>query len=161
MTPVWIICERSTRWAAALRMSLMLDSRLNGNSMRIHEVRSLPELTECLTNQPTSVVLIEVSPNNLEATLAWLAATTGREKHVTAVALLDFDGADVMADALREAGAMEVLQSPRQIRPVVTLGELHARRCQASAYGCPRSEPSIESWAWSLLPWQDAKRPVG
>jgi hypothetical protein len=177
----WIICERTTRWAAALRMAFSHPSRSLAYSTALHEVRSLPELSDQLTKHQNSMALIEVTPDNLEAALGWLAAATNREEHLTAVALLDYrrtdnsvrpligkDGqdcpsysCDIVATALREAGATDVIHSPRQIRPVLALGDAHAAKCNVAASRCPAADQSFENWAWSLLPWQDTERPVG
>jgi hypothetical protein len=136
-TPNWIICERSTRWAAALRMALSHQSGSPTGLTKLHEVRGLGELTDQLKLHAGSVVLIEVTPENLEATLTWLAATTSQATRLAAIALLDYRRTDnhvprwlgvdrqgspsyrrdIVAAALREAGAMDVIDSLREIRP--------------------------------------------
>jgi hypothetical protein len=123
----------------------------------------LEEVTDQLKTQPKSLVLLEVTSKNLDATLVWLAAATKRERHVSAVALLDYNWSadpDIVSAALREAGATDVICSPRQIRPILLLGKRHALRCNFNPSRHIAADQSIEDWAWSQLPWQDAGRPV-
>jgi hypothetical protein len=123
----------------------------------------LAELADRLKTQPKSLVLLEVTSKNLDSTLSWLAAKTSREKCITAVALLDYDWSartDIVMAALREAGATDVIRSPRQMRPLLLLGKRHAWRCNFDASSHVAADQSIEDWAWSQLPWQDAERPV-
>jgi hypothetical protein len=177
----WIICERSTRWAAALRMALSVDAGPLSNSTTLHEVRSLAELNDQLRAHPRSLVLTEVTQDNIEAALAWLQLTTSQAKHALAIALLDTHRMDdpvrplttrneqdcpsgdreALSAALREAGAADVVYSPRQIRPILTLGQRHAASCRNAEPDHPGATQSFEDWAWSLLPWQDAGRRIG
>jgi hypothetical protein len=177
-TTDWIVCERSTRWAAALRMTISSDSEQPAGSNTLREVRSIAELTGQLKSHPSSLVLIEVTQDNFDGVLNWLAATTRRANHTPAVALVSWptdnrvrsstdvkdrpsQDRDAMAAALREAGALDVIDSPRRLRPVLALGRRHAGRCSIGMDNRPDASPSFEDWAWSLLPWQDAARPVG
>ena len=150
-------------------------------STTLHEVRSLTELTDRLKKHPDSLVLIEVTPENLEAALTWLADATSREKHLTAVALLDYrrtdnpvrplfqqDGQDcpsyhrdIVATALREAGASgrHPLAAANAARSY--LGRVVTPRDATSPTSRhPDADQSFENWAWSLLPWQDMQAPV-
>jgi hypothetical protein len=163
ITPHWIICERSSRWAAALRTALERQSTRDAATTPLDEVRNLADLSARLDEFPSSLVLVEVTLKNFDATLAWLAETIRRNPQVKAAVLLDHDFCGNQAEAaaaLREAGAAEVVLSPRQLQPVLSLGQHFASKTRAAAHSLAANQ-SIEKWAWSLLPWQDARRPVG
>ncbi len=175
----WILCEQSTRWAAALRLELSRTAAETPWRPTLHEVRSLSELTSELGRYPDSLVLFEVTLETLEATLSWLVSATNRGEQSAAIALLDhprndlshhqlFDESssasrhrDIAATALREVGAMDVIDSPRQVGLVLAAGQRHAKKMRSYASRQPDAENSLESWAWSLLPWQDTGHSVG
>jgi len=162
ITPGWIVCEHSSRWAAALRTELTHRSdRADPGVM--HEVRSLPELTEQLRACQGCLVLIQATPENLEAVLTWLAEAVRSKKSTPTVVLLDCPSIDrdILAAVLREAGAADVIQSPRQLRPVVALGRRHAASCDVAISSRPQLGTSFERWAWSLLPWQETGGSLG
>jgi len=170
----WIVCERSNRWAVALRTALARQSQRDAAPQSLDEVRNLADLTARLHEFPSSLVLLEVTLKNLDPALAWLADETRRSPHVRAAALLDngfSSGAASarnanrvhraeVATALREAGAAEVVLSPRQLQPILSLGRNFASKSSGAANSLT-ADQSIEKWAWSLLPWQDARRPLG
>lgn len=170
----WIVYERSSRWTAALRTTLARQSPPDAAATPLDEVRNLADLTARLHEFPSSLVLLEVTLKNLDATLAWLADATRRSPQMKVVVLLDHglsngtdsaraanrDNQAEVATALREAGAAEVVLSPRQLQPVLSLGRHFASKTRGVAHPLTAAQ-SIEKWAWSLLPWQDARRPVG
>jgi hypothetical protein len=161
--PHWIVCERSNRWAAAVRIALARQSPRDAVPQSLDEVRNLADLTTRLHEFPTSLVLLEVTLKNFDATLAWLSETTRRSSHMRAAALLDHGFSDnrvEVATALREAGAAEVVLSPRQMQPVLSLGHHFASKTRDAALPLT-ADQSIEKWAWGLLPWQDTRRPLG
>jgi hypothetical protein len=180
MTHTWIIQESTPRWAAALRMALARQTSLSP-AIRIRELRSLPELVHQLALAPHGLVLTEVTRRNLEATLSWLTHHSQETSPAPVVALLDLqktgDAAglpmghhttnrrntddDIVASALREAGAVDVLNSPRQVPTMFTFAErLLTSRTDSTSTAPPADQPFAD-WAWSLLPWQDAQRPLG
>jgi hypothetical protein len=162
-------------------MALSSDPGQLANSTTLYEVRSIAELDVRLESHPNTLVLIETTRNNIDATLFWLAATTSQPQHPLALALLDYgiadnpaspfvdqvarngpsDGSEIIAAALREAGATDVIHSPRQIRRVLELGQQHTAERNIDLPGRPLATQSFEDWAWSQLPWQDAVRPLG
>lgn len=163
ITPHWIVCERSGRWAAALRTALARRSPRDAAPQSLDEVRNLADLTTRLHEFPTSLALLEVTLKNLDATLAWLSETSRRSPHMRAAALLDHgfsDNLPVVATALREAGAAEVILSPRQLQPVLSLGRHFTSKTRDAALPLT-ADQSIEKWAWGLLPWQDTRRSLG
>jgi len=174
ITPHWIICERSGRWAAALRTALARQLPQGTAIALLDEVRTPADLNARLQEFPRSLVLVEVTRTNFDAILQWLADATRRGPDVIAVALLDygFSGRTVLArnanrdnqaevaTALREAGAMDVVLSPRHLQPVLSLGR-HFPSKNSRIPARLAADQSIGKWAWNLLPWQDARRPLG
>lgn len=163
----WIVCERSGRWAATLRMALGRQTTASDPLPRLHEVRSLGELTARLDARPSSLGLIEVHYGNLGAALAWLAEAVRRCPQARFVALLDHslvhfqetmassrhDDRHNVRDALLEAGAADVAHSPRHLQGVLALGRRQAA-FQSGHHVAPTEEESFEAWAWASLPWQ-------
>jgi hypothetical protein len=123
----------------------------------LYEVRNLTELTARTEQQSNSVVFVEVIATNLDATLAWLAATRHDGNACRIVAVLDqsIDWPEVTG-ALREAGAMDVANSPRRLQNAIRLGLLHTAAMQHAGSTRPRNGQTFEEWARSLLPWQVA-----
>jgi hypothetical protein len=170
----WIVCERMSRWAAALRTALAQHSLRDAVPKSLDEVRNLDDLTARLHQFPSSLVLLEVTLKNLDAILAWLADTARRSPHAMTVALLDIgfsggsdsdrnanrDNQAEVAAARRESGAAEVVLSPRLLQPVLSLGRHFATKNRGPAPYLT-ADQSIEKWAWSLLPWQGERRPLG
>ena len=144
----WIVCERTSRWASALRMALSSGE----TSHQLRELRHLAELDAALTARPTALAAIEVHRGNFAQWLAWLPVA--RERHVQArcVALVDrslADDLEEVGDALVEAGAQAIATSPRRLDAVVALGARHAEtvaRIDVNA--------SLAAQVWASLPWQ-------
>jgi hypothetical protein len=148
----WIICEKSGRWAVALRIALeRRKCELPGP--RILETRSLAELDIAIKEHEATFVLVEVRPESTADILSYLAKNGSRRARL--VAMLEFAGersADcrLVADALLEGGAVEVIESPRQLSAVLGIAERRPRQ----AWG--EQAETIADRAWAALPWQDA-----
>ncbi len=164
----WIVCERTSRWAAGVRTTAARHANTVQSTTRIVEVRTLGELSQRLDEQPNSLALVEVNDGNLASVLAWLTNAQGRYPHARFVALLDTLLAahdetwpvaqsgkvhDVVS-ALLEAGAVDVVESPRHLHSFLAIAERH--RALAATNKAPSAEnlPLLE-WARTLLPWQD------
>jgi hypothetical protein len=123
----------------------------------IHEVRGLDELSARLAGLENRLALVEVTAGNFEAALKWLAAANRSDSSEITVALIDRSLAgDRVAPALREAGALEIAESPRHLHHIVELGRRVATHAQLTSNSRPSSDQTLEEWAMSLLPWQDA-----
>jgi hypothetical protein len=157
----WIVCESTSRWAAALRLALDRDPQLRAGDVRLYETRLLKELTARLAERPDAFVAVEVREQNAGETLAWLAWATGRFGRARFVALVDrgmMSGRRDLDDALREAGALDVARSPRQLQQTVELFGRHAALSHRAA-GILAANRPLEEQVWNLLPWQaDATR---
>ena len=158
----WIICERTSRWAAAVRVALERESTAELRAARVVEVRNHRDLESRLSARPDALVTIEVERANLAAVLAWLGTAGPRYPRATFVAVLDrLFVADQNANgdvsvpdveqALVEAGAMLVVRLPRAMKPLLDLAQRHAARAAAAADG----ELSPVERVWASLPWQD------
>jgi hypothetical protein len=173
----WIVCERTSHWAAALRTALIRASGSQPPSVLIAEVRNIVQLGGELRRCRCDLALVEVTSKNFETVLAWLAAFAHRGSQLRVVALLDRDLGDVtcgdsqlrktrrteIADALREAGAAAVIHSARDLQAARDLGlrTFAQASADASLSDCrPTADQSLQDWARRILPWQDASRPV-
>ena len=162
----WIVCERSGRWAAALRIAIARENPPVTAS--IHEVRSLPELTSRLDVQLHSLALIEVERDQVESVLLWLAAASRRFANARFAAALGYtltagelappsstDDRQTIDDALMEAGAAEIVHSSRRLHALLVLGRRHASFSAALSQSLQQGKPSVATAAWASLPWQD------
>jgi hypothetical protein len=148
--PTWIVCERSARWAPALRM-IVANPPNGGMNLTICETRSLAELDRQIEETPSAFVFLEVSAENLAPVLDRFGSATRSGVHRQVVALVERRLADYH-NLLREAGAIDVICSPRELHHAVRLVLQHAQtqsRMQLSS-----GRQSIKDWAMSLLPWQ-------
>ena len=165
----WIICERTNRWAAALRLAGERDAAAGGVRHRFREVRSLSELPPELARRPASLVALEVSERNLGDVLTWLAAALRWFPQSRCVALVDqsLSSADQsvrsrdtnsqrdIVDALREAGTWEVAESPRRLEPLLEVARRHAISAAKHDEIFAENQPFTERM-WATLPWQEA-----
>jgi hypothetical protein len=164
----WIVCERTGRWATALRMALGRSGWPPQSVPRLFEVRQLGELAARLDMRPDSLALVEVQRASFADVLIWLAEAGREHRRARFVALVDRGvwesiGSGLasrrcdrrpVVDALREAGADEVVTSPRQLQGVLALGRRHAS-LRAVHPNSLSAQMSIAAWAWQSLPWQE------
>lgn len=139
MNPVHlIVCERTGRWAVALKRAL-------GDELKLTETRSLPACTAELSHDPFGVVAVEVTSLNLEAVLASLAAWQRRFPDARVIALGD-ESLAAADHLLREAGAALVLHSTRESPRAAKLVQRHAARV-------PAPDLPLEQAIHNRLPW--------
>jgi hypothetical protein len=129
------------------------------------ETRNLADAAAALETATDSFIAVEVRPQNLGEILPWLAKLNERYPQVRLVALaepsfngpLDLDSDrnarpfDLVAAALREAGALHVAHSPRSLGPVLQIAQRHFQS-QMSQNAAANLSP-IER-VWDSLPWQ-------
>ena len=133
-----VVCEKTGRWAAAIR-------RMLGPAFSLCETRSWPACLQELRARTAALVAIEVLPENAEAVSRRLAELTKHTRHVYAILLADRSLQNVEW-LLREAGAVHVLFSPREIIRVRPMWE----RLRAQL---PPSRTTFREQVWSRLPW--------
>jgi hypothetical protein len=128
-------------------------------------VRTLEDFEEA-TKAHGDVGLIEVRTDNLAAVLDLLAK--GLRRNVRFVALLDSELhlpagpaharapiSQESADILTEAGALAVIDSPRQILTAIRVAEQYGALRRGVAAPSGQLE-SVVDRAWAALPWQGA-----
>jgi hypothetical protein len=115
-------------------------------------LRDLAEIATLPRERETDLVLIEVGAANLTQVLD-LAARLNSERVPFVALLKDAVERSRLRDLLWEAGAVEVVSSPRDSRGLL---ELCARSATHSPEGPDNrfDQQSFADWAWSLLPWQ-------
>jgi len=154
----WVVCEQSGRWAAGLRLAI---SRRPNERLtpQLYEVRGLPEFLLLLTERSIELALVEVGRSNLADVLELLAesrlARTSRNVALLDRSVFEINSAErrAVSDALWEAGAVDVIESPRSLVRLFELGERIGDLSVKSGHNSLERQPVAE-WAWSLLPWQ-------
>ena len=167
----WIVCERSQRWAAALRLLLDQETKRDGIPHRLIEVRRLEEASARLSERPDSLTCIEVDRTNFSEALTWITAASRSFGRAQFVALADYalqpkawesEGYGLKtwqdtADALQEAGAAMVAASPRELNSIVDYGRRHAASLITQGIADEAGTP-IKEAVWATLPWQTGER---
>jgi hypothetical protein len=138
--------------AANSRMEFWLETKIS-----LTEVRSLAELTAKIELQGHSFAFVEITATNLEAALSWLASSSRNGNGFRAVAVVDYGlNSPAIAAALREAGAIDIADSPRRLQNAIQIGLLHTASTKQTDISSRRDGQSLEDWSRSLLPWQVA-----
>lgn len=166
----WIICERTNRWAAALRLALDRQGAMGGAHYRLRETRHLDDGLLALVQSPDSLVAVEVHRQNLHDTLTWLALAERRFPRSRCIALVDrslafgdaaggrsrrSDSRSDLCNALREAGATEIAHSPRDLAVTMELARRHFAVVSRWRESDAANRSHVEQ-VWSALPWQEA-----
>ncbi len=133
-----IVCERSGRWAIALR------HELTGVGVRVWETRALDDCWDELAQSPASMVVLELG-SDVGAVLRHL--TQQRRWFPAARAAVVADRSMTAYESLvREAGAAHFVASPRQA------GRLAQLACRHLAQAPPPQQTLTER-IWAALPW--------
>lgn len=139
-----IVCERTGRWAVALRQARSkLDAQSSSRSVR--ECRTFADCERMLRDWPASLVAVEATAPHLGRVLLWIAGLERAFPLARAVVLAE-RGLEDYEGAFREAGALHVVYSPRQLDPVDTLAERQIA-------GAPERELSLTEQVEARLPW--------
>jgi hypothetical protein len=136
----FILCEKTSRWAVAVRRALGERGRW------LVETRSLPQCGRELRTFPASLVTVEISESNLEAALGAVARWSRRFPAARVIALLDAS-LSAAEPLVREAGAIGVLASTRDAPTAAELFERHAALV-------PADDGPLEQSILAELPWQ-------
>lgn len=137
--PCVIVCERTGRWAVALRREL------SGVAVRIQETRSLADAWSLLSRCPTAFVVAELTRNNADALLARLARMDRdyARARVAVVAQRELLGCQWL---MREAGAVHFVVSSRDLAPLAQAICRHREQM-------PVKKLSLAEQVWAELPW--------
>ncbi len=138
--PRVVVGERSGRWAVALRREL-------GPEPRVYEARSVADCWESLAQAPGSLLVVEVTPGNLEALLARMARREREFPRARVAVVADRRLAD-HEWLLREAGTVLFVTSPRRLAGLAEL----VRRHLATQ---PEPQAGTTQQLWASLPWKE------
>lgn len=140
--PGLILCERTSRWALALRRTSPAALE------RIRETRSLAEGRQLLEDSPASFVALELAPPRIDAVLNFLARLERDFPLARAAVLANRELADYQWLA-RELGAVDFRVSPRWLG---SLAEIALRHLALA----PPANVSFEEKVLASLPWGQA-----
>jgi hypothetical protein len=133
-----IVCERTGRWAVALRRELA------EAGVRVWETRTLADCRDELVESPASFAVIELGAN--AGGLLRLLARQPRQFPAARLAVVANRSQAGYEWLLREAGAVHFLCSPRR---VAVLARLACRHLAA----VPPPQQSLAERIWTSLPW--------
>ena len=134
-----IVCERSARWALALRWELAAEA------VRVYETRNLADCWKMLAEAPASFVIVELSAAGI-ADLLRRMAPLERDFPLARVAVVADRSLAGHQWLMREAGAVHFTCSPRLAGPLARLAFCHLAQSPA-----PRQ--SLSEQIWATLPW--------
>ena len=145
MTPTYessaaklIVCERTGRWAIALRRELA------EAGVRVWETRTLADCRDELVENPASFAVVELGAN-LRGLLRLLASQPRRFPVARLAVVADRSQADYEW-LVREAGAVHFLCSPRQVALLARLACRHLAQV-------PPPQQTLAKRIWTGLPW--------
>jgi hypothetical protein len=136
-----ILCEKTTRWAVALRRSL---GKRQGT---LAETRGMAQCSRELAASPASLVVVETTADNLAAVVAALPELGRRFPLARFVAV--GEAVDFAEGLLREAGVVSALATPRQARQLARLALRHVAHA-------PAADLPLAEAIWDRLPWPAA-----
>ena len=134
-----VVCERTGRWAVALRRELA------GVGLRVWETRSMVDCGTLLVESPASFVVLELSVSKIEETLDFIRHWQAEFPLFRFAMVADRDLATYKWLML-EAGAVDCICSVRKI------GALAQTACRHLAQVPPLPQ-SLTERIWANLPW--------
>jgi hypothetical protein len=135
-----IVCERTGRWAVALRRELI------GTGVRVWETRTLADCFAELAESPASLVILELG-DDVAGLLDYMARQPRRFPAARIAVVADRSRVDYEW-LMREAGAVHFVGSPRR------LGSLARLACRHLAQ-VPPPEQGLAERIWANLPWEE------
>ncbi len=142
--PHVIVCERTGTWAAAIRRQLPLD-------IRMRQTRGLAECVAELAEAPMSLLVLELTAQNLAGVLEVLGRLPGRFPLAQAIVVSD-SRLKHSEWLVREAGAIYIAPSSRELAGLEETVRNHLRCVPATRAG-------FAAEVWDALPWGDAATP--
>ena len=133
-----IVCERTGRWAVALRRELAEPG------VRVWETRTLADCRDELIANPASFAVIELGAN--VAGLLRLMAVQQRQFPAARLAVVANRSQAGYEWLMREAGAVHFLCSPREVAVLARLACRHLAEV-------PAPQQSLAERIWASLPW--------
>ncbi len=141
-----IVCETTSKWAVALRRQLSCHA-----GIRLSETRNLDDCWQQAVASPGCFVALAATTVNLEPLVAAIKRLREKLPHVCVAVLAQRS----LAEAewiLREAGAVHVVFSSRDLGPLIRLANRHFDRRQA--------ELPQDTRGWEQLPWGGVWEPA-
>jgi DNA-binding NtrC family response regulator len=142
--PGVIVCERKGAWSAGLRRHLPRE-------VRLRETRLLADCSSALAEAPGSLVVLELTPANLDGVLELLSDVEARYP-LAAVVVVAERNLEACEALLREAGAVHFATSPRTADALARLAARHLARL-------PQQTGTLAARIWASLPWPEAATP--
>lgn len=158
--PPLLICERSARWAAALRRAFV--RRGTVDPPRVVETRSVPELRERIAERrrlgrPASPWVVELTPTDAAATCELLAwhVRRGDDVPATVVAAPEAEDYETIRyeTVVRTAGANLFVPSLRRVDAVVDLYQRYRADLSHRTTFAADDDRSWTQRTWDELPW--------
>jgi hypothetical protein len=135
-----IVCERRGRWAVLLRR------KVAEAGVRVWEIPLLADCAAEIVESPASMVVIELTANNLGEILKTVRNWRRDYPQLRWVAVADRSLAD-REWLMREAGAVHFTCSPRQAASLAKLACRHLAQM-------PLPSQTLTERIWSSLPWE-------
>jgi hypothetical protein len=139
--PHVIVCERNGTWAAAVRRQLPSD-------IRMRQTRGLAECAAELRDAPMSLLVLELTAQNLAGVLDLLGRLPGRFPLARAIVVSEA-GLKHCEWLVREAGAIYFAHASRDLAGLEETVRNHLQRMPAAKAG-------FAAQVWESLPWGDA-----
>lgn len=133
-----IVCERTGRWAVALRRELA------DAGVRVWETRTLADCWNELVESPASFVVLELGGDVAE--LLRRIARQPSEFPMARLAVVADRSLAAYQWLMREAGAVHFVCSPRRVGPLAQLACRHLLQV-------PPPQQSLTERIWASLPW--------
>lgn len=137
--PRLIVCERTSAWAVALRWALA------DSGLRVYETRTLADAWQQLVLCPASLLALELRGGNLGEIVRLLVQQRQTFPNAAMVVLARREHADCEW-VLREAGAIHVVTSQRDLVPLARLVRRFIQQTSAP-------NRSLLETIWDRLPW--------
>jgi hypothetical protein len=137
-----VACERTGRWAVALRRELP-------PGVRVWEARSLAEGRAVLAEGPAGFAVVELAPAGVDPLVEWLVRLD-REFPLARAAVVADRSLAPCEWLVREAGAVHFTTSPRLVRPLAEVALRHLAEA-------PQPPRSLVEEIWAGLPWGEGR----
>ncbi len=137
----FLVCEKSNRWTVALRW------RLTQDQPQLVVSHDLHSCWQSLDLAPASFLALELDESNLESIVERLQDVRNRFPSARAAVMCDRSMASCQW-LIREAGAVHVAVSTRDMSTVIRLAERHFAQVNQPVVG-------VRQRVWDSLPWQE------
>ena len=134
-----IVCEKTGRWATALRRVL------SATRPRMCQTRSMAECLRELERSPASLIALELTAENGSSVVEFLDEVHQRF-HRAIVVVFGPRAMERCGWLVREAGAVHAVFSPREVASAARVIERHLQRA-------PTHPLTLRQSLWSRLPW--------